>query len=78
LCGGNFFGAIPEIGRYDASYTTFLKGDGKGSFTFIPNSKTGITIRGEIREIVKATMAKKPVLLFIKNNEVVEIYRQNF
>jgi hypothetical protein len=78
LCGGNFFGAIPEIGRYDASYTTFLKGNGKGSFTFIPNAKTGITIGGEIREIVKATIAKKSVLLFIKNNEVVEIYRQNF
>jgi hypothetical protein len=78
LCGGNFFGAIPEIGRYDAGYTTFLKGDGKGDFTFIPNTQTGITIRSEIREIIKLKMAKDQVLLFVKNNEPVDSYRQNF
>ncbi len=33
LVGGNFFYAKPEVGRYDASYGVFLKGDGTGHFT---------------------------------------------
>lgn len=78
LCGGNFFGVKPEIGRYDASYTTFLKGDGRGNFTFVPNSKTGLIVKNEIRDIVKIKTPKGEVLLFAKNNEPIEIYRRNF
>lgn len=78
LSGGNFFGVKPELGRYDGSYTVFLKGDGKGNFSFVPNRQTGIIIKNEIRDIVKIKTATGEVLLFAKNNDPIEIYKRNF
>lgn len=66
LCGGNFFGVKPELGRYDASYTTFFKGDGRGNFSFLPNKETGIVIKNEIRDIIKVKTAKGEVLFLQK------------
>ena len=77
LCGGNFFGVKQEIGRYDASYTDFFKGNGKGEFSFLPNKETGIIIKNEIRDILKIKTVKGEVLIFAKNNDPVEIYRRN-
>jgi hypothetical protein len=77
LGGGNFFGVKPELGRYDASYTTFLKGNGSGAFAFVPNSRTGIIIRNEIRDIIKLKTVKSDVIVFIKNNDAIEVYRNN-
>lgn len=77
LSGGNYFGVKPEIGRYDGSYTVLLKGDGKGNFSFIPNKQTGIIIKNEIRDIVKMKTATGEVLLFAKNNDLIEIYKRN-
>ncbi|GAC1426497.1 MAG: VCBS repeat-containing protein [Flavisolibacter sp.] len=78
LCGGNFFGVKPELGRNDASYSQFFKGDGKGNFSFVPNKKTGMIIKNEIRDILKIKTKKGDVLFFAKNNDPVEIYRRNF
>ncbi|MEM1325392.1 MAG: VCBS repeat-containing protein [Bacteroidota bacterium] len=50
LLGGNFYRSKPEMGIYDASYTTLLQGNGKGSFQFVPNVESGLTIKGEIRD----------------------------
>jgi hypothetical protein len=30
LLGGNLYNVRPEVGRYDASFGLFLKGDGNG------------------------------------------------
>jgi hypothetical protein len=77
LLGGNFFGVKPEIGRYDASYSSFLKGDGKGGYTFVPNVKTGMVIKGEVRDIMQLPTKKGPVVLFIKNNDLVQAFKRN-
>ena len=39
LLGGNFYKSKPEVGRYDASYGTFLKGIGDRRFEYIPNKQ---------------------------------------
>lgn len=75
LLGGNFFGVKPEIGRYDASYSCFLKGDGKGNFNFIPNQRTGMIVKGEIRDIVQVKVGKSPHILFVKNNERLQLFK---
>jgi len=46
---GNYFSPDYSIGRYDASYGLFLKGDGKGGFTPVPSSVSGISIVGDSR-----------------------------
>ncbi|MEM6698062.1 MAG: VCBS repeat-containing protein, partial [Bacteroidota bacterium] len=51
LLGGNFYRSKPELGIYDASYGTFLKGDGKGNFSTIPVRESGFSVKGEIRDI---------------------------
>ncbi len=76
LLGGNFFGVKPELGRFDASYGTLLKGNGKGKFEFIPNKRTGIYVKGEVRDMatIKTTSGKQ--ILFARNNEPIVIYER--
>ncbi len=49
---GNYFSPDYNTGRYDASYGLLLKGDGKGGFTPVPSSKSGISISGDKRSTV--------------------------
>jgi hypothetical protein len=51
LLGGNFYQSKPEVGIYDASYGLFLKGNGKGDFTPVSESQSGILIKGQIRDM---------------------------
>ncbi len=74
LLGGNFFGVKPEIGRYDASYSCFLKGDGKGNFSFVPNLFTGMIVKGEVRDIVRLAGNTSSHILFVKNNDRLQLF----
>ncbi len=76
LLGGNFFGVKPEIGRFDASYTTLFKGDGKGNFEFVPNKTSGIYVKGELRDIAGIRTASGRKILFARNNEPLLLYER--
>jgi enediyne biosynthesis protein E4 len=69
LLGGNFYSAKPEVGRYDASYGTFLKGDGKGDFKAVPNKDCGLMIDGEVRDIKRIKVGKDNLILVARNND---------
>lgn len=49
LLGGNISHARIRMGNYDANYGILLKGDGEGSFEYIPQTASGICIKGDIR-----------------------------
>ena len=49
--GGNFYGLKPEVGRYDASYGVTLLGNKRHGFDFLPPIKSGLFIKGEVRDI---------------------------
>ncbi len=51
LLGGNFYEMIPSIGRMDASYGSFLKGDGAGGFTAVDAKQSGWILRGAVRDM---------------------------
>lgn len=68
ILAGNLYNVKPEVGQYDASYGTFLKGDGKGNFTALPVSKSGLILDGEIRDLETITIADKKYLLAARNN----------
>lgn len=72
ITGGNFSESKPEVGTYHASYGAFLQGIGKGQFQFIPNSRAGFKIEGNIRDVEEVKIANKNVLVFTRNNR--EIY----
>lgn len=78
LTGGNFFGLKPELGRFDASYSILLRGEGNNNFSFIPNLQTGMIVKEEVRDIkLIHTPGKQTYILFARNNESTQIYKRN-
>jgi len=52
LCGNNSHFKL-RLGKMDANYGVLLKGDGKGGFTYIPQTQSGFSIKGNVRSIVQ-------------------------
>ena len=52
LAGNNTWTRI-KYGRYSANHGVVLSGDGKGNFTYLPQSKSGLKLRGNVRSIIK-------------------------
>jgi hypothetical protein len=67
LLGGNQYRVKPELGRYDASYGTFLAGDGKGGFATQPAS-TGWMIDGEVRDIITVNAGGRRLIVVARSN----------
>ena len=75
LLGGNLYKVKPEVGRYDASYGSFLEGDGRGGFKYIPPKVTGFHLDGEIRDIIEVTTPRGKILVVARNNEALQILK---
>jgi len=75
LAGGNLYGAKPEVGRYDASYGTFLKGGNRGIFTTSSSKASGLSVQGEVRdfEVIETTNGK--VLLVARNDDTLLTFK---
>ena len=69
LMGGNFYQSKPEVGIYDASYGILLKGDGTGNFKEVNQQKSGINIRGAVRDIAEIKSGKNEIIIVALNNE---------
>ncbi|MFK7934173.1 MAG: FG-GAP repeat domain-containing protein, partial [Saprospiraceae bacterium] len=74
LLGGNFYRSKPEVGIYDASYGTFLRGDGKGNFVAVPNAESGFFVKGEIRDILIFKNKKQRQVVVARNNDTIKIF----
>lgn len=77
LMGGNLYEAKPEVGIYDASYGVMMKGDGKGGFSALTANRSGINIRGPLRDITDLAGKKNKILLFARNNDTPVILTKN-
>jgi hypothetical protein len=75
LIGGNQYRVKPEMGRYDASYGLYLKGDGKGNFKSVSALNSGINIDGEVRDIVSIKSSEKKIVLVARNNDSILIFK---
>ena len=74
LLGGNFYQSKPEAGIYDASYGLLLKGDGKGNFKAVEEKKSGILVKGAVRNIIPIKAGKKMLTIFAMNDEAPKIF----
>jgi hypothetical protein len=74
ILGGNEFGFLPQFGRLDGSFGDVLINDGKGNFTYINNARSGLNLRGQIRDIALIKGQKKTRVLFMINDEVPVLY----
>lgn len=70
LCG-NLNQSRLRFGKYDANDGILLKGNGKGSFTYIPQQLSGFKIKGDVRSVVKVGNT----LLFGINQEKLRAYQ---
>jgi hypothetical protein len=77
VTGGNQFGFLPQFERLDASFGDALLNDGKGNFIAQEAPKTGLNLRGEMRDIVEVKSKNKTCLLFLQNNEWPLMYQIN-
>jgi hypothetical protein len=43
----------------------------------VPNAKTGMIVKGEVKDIIQLHNKKESAVLFIKNNEAVQVFKKN-
>jgi hypothetical protein len=75
LLGGNLYNVKPEVGRYDASYGSFLAGDGKGGFGNIPAKESGFRLEGEIRDIMEISTARGRIIVVGRSNDHLQVFK---
>jgi len=74
IAGGNEFGFHPQLGRLDASEGDVLIGDGAGNFTVLTRFQTGLSLNGQVRDIVLVKRNESSNILFLQNNQFPELY----
>jgi hypothetical protein len=73
--GGNQFGFMPQFERLDASFGDVLINNGKGEFIWQDDAKTGLHLRGEVRDIASINTKDGHFLLFLQNNDYPLLYK---
>jgi hypothetical protein len=77
LVGGNLYGVMPMLGRYDASYGLMLRGDGKGAFASIDMEQSNLVIDGQVRDMKSLrTVNGGQLIVIARNNDKVMVLRQ--
>jgi hypothetical protein len=77
VCGGNQFGFLPQFEKLDGCFGDVMINDGKGDFTWQESKKTGLNLRGELRDIAIIKNKKGTNLLFLQNNQFPLLYKLN-
>ena len=67
LCGDNTWTRI-KFGRYTANHGVLLLGDGKGNFSYVPQFKSGLKIRGNVRSVAAVKDKDKVQIVVGINN----------
>lgn len=67
LAGNNSWTRI-KYGRYSANHGILLIGDGKGNFTYIPQWRSGLNIRENVRSVQAITTGNQIQFIFGINN----------
>ncbi len=75
LLGGNLYNVKPEVGRYDASYGSFLAGDGQGGFDMVPPKEAGFHLNGEVRDILNITSLSGEIVVIAQSNGPLQIFK---
>ncbi len=73
--GGNMFNFPPQFGRLDASFGHLLVNNGKGGFNYLENRVSGLTIKGETKDIKEINTKKGKQFLITQNDSVPVLYR---
>jgi len=75
LLGGNLYGVMPILGRYDASYGLLLHGRGDGTFAAVDMVQSGIAIDGQVRHMKIVRTARGRLIAVARNDETLQLLR---
>ena len=74
ILAGNTDHARIKIGKIDAGYGVLLKGDGKGHFEYVPQLKSGLSVSGCTRDLIKLNGKNGDRVIFAVTNQAPVIY----
>lgn len=74
LLAGNFEKARVAIGKTDANHGMLFLGDGKGNFTYVSQTVSGFSLKGDVRDIQVIKTKEKTTLLFSVSDKPVISY----
>lgn len=74
LFGNNSWTRI-KFGQYTANHGIVLTGDGSGEFKYLPQWKSGLKIRGDVRSLQIITEKENPRLFLGINNSPIQSFR---
>jgi len=77
LMGGNDFNFLPQFSRMDASFGHVLINKGKAQFEWMPSKESGLSVRGQIKDIKELMIKGERQFLFLQNDEYPVLYRFN-
>jgi enediyne biosynthesis protein E4 len=77
LLAGNMQHTRIRFGKYDANYGILLEGDGKGNFTYVPQTRSGLSLRGDVRDIIQLKNKADDYFLFGINQLPAEVFKLN-
>ncbi|MBE7178963.1 MAG: VCBS repeat-containing protein, partial [Mucilaginibacter polytrichastri] len=66
-----------KLGSIDANYGCLLMGKGDGTFTYMPQTQSGLSITGDVKSAEVITINKKPYLVVGAANEPLQWYLIN-
>jgi len=75
MLGGNLFGAIPQAGRYDASFGVVLKGDSTAHYRELPPQNSGFRSDGEIRDFEVLRSDSETLIIVSYSGSSPDIFR---
>lgn len=65
-----------KIGSIDAGYGTVLLNDGRGNFTYTPQYRSGLSIKGDVKSAATIHVGEKPVIAVGISNGKMVFYEQ--
>ena len=75
IIGGNKFWFPTQFGRLDASLGSVLINKGKRSYTWLYPNQSGLSITGEVKDIVSVNIAGNNQFLFLINDALPVLYK---
>jgi len=74
LTGNNTWTRI-KFGRYSANHGLLFLGDGKGNFSYVPQFKSGLDIRGNVRGIAEVKSKNKlQIVVGVNNSKALSLH----
>ena len=75
LVTGNQYSAEPVFGNYDALEGIVLMGDGRGGFSVIPTSESGLFLNGDQKSIAMMSVGETPIVVSGANSGSLRAHR---